>query len=29
MYSIGMVISFVVAFGLSVILGKRVQAKKA
>lgn len=28
MYSIGMVISFVVAFGLSVILGKRVQAKK-
>ena len=29
MYSIGMVISFVVAFGLSVILGKRAQAKKA
>ena len=29
MYSICMVISFVVAFGLSVILGKRVQAKKA
>ena len=29
MYSIGMVISFVVAFGLSVILGKRAQVKKA
>lgn len=29
MYSIGMLISFVVAFGLSVILGKRAQAKKA
>lgn len=29
MYSIGMVISFVVAFGLSVILGKCVQAKKS
>lgn len=27
MYSVGMVISFVVAFGLSVILGKRAQAK--
>ena len=29
MYSIGMVISFAVAFVLSVILGKRAQAKKA
>ena len=29
MYSIGMLISFVVAFGLSVVLGKRAQAKKA
>ena len=29
MYSVGMVISFIVAFGLSVILGKRAQAKKA
>lgn len=29
MYSIGMVISFVVAFVLSVILGKRAQVKKA
>lgn len=29
MYSIGMLISFVVAFSLSVILGKRAQAKKA
>ena len=29
MYSIGMVISFIVAFGLSVILGKRAQVKKA
>ncbi|RDE82006.1 PTS maltose transporter subunit IIBC [Haemophilus parahaemolyticus] len=28
MYSIGMVISFIVAFGLSVILGKRAQVKK-
>ena len=28
MYSIGMVISFIVAFGLSVILGKRTQVKK-
>lgn len=29
MYSVGMVISFIVAFGLSVILGKRAQVKKA
>ena len=29
MYSIGMVISFIVAFGLSIILGKRAQVKKA
>ena len=29
MYSIGMVISFIVTFGLSVILGKRAQVKKA
>lgn len=28
MYSIGMAISFIVAFGLSVILGKRAQVKK-
>lgn len=28
MYSVGMVISFIVAFGLSVILGKRAQVKK-
>ena len=29
MYSIGMVISFIVAFALSVILGKRAQVKKS